>query len=724
MGQGGPINAAVGNIIINTAQAQQAVPVMQGVAAGINQAMGGIAGSTAKAQAGISQFASALGFGLGAAGITQLGRMALEANAIAVAFDRQTVAARNLAGGQEKLNALMAAYDRATAGAVDQAQAMADVTRLQAVGMADNAQQLERFVTAARGASIAMGRSTQDILGEVQLAVANQSFRRLDQIGLGVEEVRQRMDELKASTAGMTTEAAFQEAVIQKLTEKYGALAKSAEAAPTGIEASRIALKDFRLEVGELSKGLVDFTGDAFANWIKQAGQDIKTASDFLGPFVHQFQELQWMIQGKSIAFQNGLNIRQPTLLPSAANFNQMTGGTINPNQTEIDATKLDWGKGIQQLNADTNKQLLEQNQSYQDQRSSSERQYQESTLRAAQDFALSRAREEQDLADSISRIHRDSAEREAQEAADLARTIAQAESDSADKVAKAKKDSTKQLADLDANYEKERVKRAKDLSDQLMDAAGNLDAKQVYELQRNAAKQEEEAKQSHDDQRDKLKTQLQERLDDESKSLARSIRQQQDAYDRQIQAGRDADAQRIQDMRDDAKKRQDQENQDYGIRMDRARQDHADQLDEMERQQGLRIQQIKDHAGQERDQLDTEHESALVKLGVLNQQWIDAETKLNNDALKLLEPLLKAGRSLLLFPNASGLSAPLVTPNVSNAYGVPGALGSGGNSYSNSNHNFAPTVYLTIPGGNQSDAAIKKIVHDALIEVYEEISR
>jgi hypothetical protein len=712
----GLVNSAVGKITIDTSGAQQAVPAMQGVAQGINQAMNQVGAGSNQAAAGISQVAGAVrglagafGISFGVQGVVQLVKMAISASETATAFRRQEVAARSLAGSQQQLNYLLAAYEKASGGAIDKATELANVTDLLAQGFAGTAEQVTQFVEGVRGASIAMGKSQEYIQQYVQLAIANQSTKRLNEIGLGIAEVENRITSLRSANAGMTQGAAFQAAVLGLLNEKYGALAKSTEGQKTGMEKAAASGKNLALTFGEIVGPTLNAVGEDFNRTLTRWNDGLTAFTELAKMAANAVQGIHPATAGVP-AWMTGVS--------KAA-----SGPLGEDHSQEIRATKLDWAKGIQDLNNNTNEQLLQQNQDYQRQRSDSERSYQESTLRAAEDFALTRQREEQDMVDSISRIHRDSAHREEREAADLARGIGQAEADSAERVAKDKKDATDRLAELDTSYEKARVKRAKDLNDKLMDAAGNLDAKQVYELQRDAARQEEEAKSAHDDQRDKLQKQLQERLDDESKSLDKSIRQQKDAYNRQLEDGRAADAQRITDMQTDFDKRKTQEDTDYGIRLTRAQTDHNDQLTEMERAQGLRITQIQTHAAQERTQLDTEHESALIKLGVHNQDWIDAETKLNNAALKLLEPLLTAGRSLILFPGAGSNTVPF--PSMVGANAPPPYSGASNSGYSNSSRSVTiGNVTVSVAGTtNMSQSQFEDAVHNALVKTIEDLN-
>lgn len=223
----------------------------------------------------LRQMAGALGLGFGA---VQIGRFALQADATSTAYKRQSVAALSLAGSQGKLNELLAAYNSATGNAIDKAQALADVTKLQATGFADSAAELSQFTTAARGISIAMGRDQDYVIAQLNLAIANQSTMRLDQIGLGVDEVKNKVKELQAADSSLSTQQVYQNAVLGIATQKYGALAKSTEAQATGAEKAAKAWKDFALAVGT---ALGPVTGDiltAAAEQVDRLGRLIAEA--------------------------------------------------------------------------------------------------------------------------------------------------------------------------------------------------------------------------------------------------------------------------------------------------------------------------------------------------------------------------------------------------------------------------------------------------------------
>lgn len=653
------------------------------------------------------QLAGAFGISFGVAGVVQLGKMAIAASETATAYDRQRVAALTLAGSQDQLNAKLEAYDRATGGVVDKATSLANVTKLMAVGFGDSVPEIEKFATAIRGISIAMGATQDTVTQNLILELFTQRGARLDQLGLSYDLVKQRADELQAADESLTSKQAYQNAVLEQAEERFGKLATSGAGAATGLEKAKKSTTDLGLAIGTILGPTVNAVGSMFASqldlWAKGLEGAIKLVKDLEIAVGLLPQEISLSMKMRTGI---GSNMRQA---PAAMERTPVEGEN---------AAKLDWAKGIIQLNADTNEQLQKQNSDYQRQRADSERQFQTSTTRANEDFMLARARQEQDLAETIARIHSDAAHREERQAADLARSIAQATTDSAEKVADAREDANKRLVELDEDYEKARVKRASDLTDKLLDAAGNLDAKQVYQLQRDAAKQQEEAEDAHKDARDQIGEQLDEKLDDEAKSLAKSIAQQQDAYSRQLADGREADAQRITDMEADAVKRRAQEDYDFGLRMKRAQEDHDAQMAEMDRAQGERITQIQTHAAEERDQLDDEHKRALDELMNHHSEWNKELVKADDAALEEFDRLTHPIRVWLKQPTGF-LPTPTGLPIGASANAVPGMSGSatGGSTYNSRSH--SGDINLTIQGSGLSESQLQRAIYAALHDVF-----
>lgn len=622
---GGNLGAAQGSITINTTQAQQAVPVMRGVAAGINQAMSSVGASTNRAGSSFSalamtarSLAGAFGIGIGVQAVTQLGRAATASAELATAYQRQVVAARSLAGSQEQVNKLLAAYEDATGGAVDKATSLAAVTRLQAIGFGDTAKEVEQFARAVRGISLAMGQSQDYVTSQLQLAIANQSELRLDQIGFGVAEVQKRIAELRSENSGLTKEMAYQNAILGLAEEKYGALSDSAEGQASEVEKLSKSWKDFGLQFGLVIKGPVDVFAKVITAGIKDSTDRMVDFLAVIGQVEEALRRLGMLgiDMGSSIASRTSIGRVQPKSFGD------------NPEIEGRKEARLDWAKGVTELNERTNDEILDQAASYQSQRANAERDYQQNVTREAQDFATNRTRQEVDFLRGIEEIRADAARREMRMAADLASSIAKLEGDSTERIAEARNDTNDRLAEMEEDYQRNREKAARDHRDSLLDAAGRLDAKSIAEAQRNFDRSRRDAEEAHNDQRDDLQKQLDKRTADESANLAERIAEAKDAHQEQLADARQADAERLADMQADHAFRQQREDEDRAIRLARMAEDHAAQLDEMARANSERLAQIYSHSWEERTALDEAHRAEMVALGTRNKEWIAEQAK------------------------------------------------------------------------------------------------
>src|SRR5690606_23785448 len=119
------------------------------------------------------------------------------------------------AGGAQQAEAATSAMKRATEGALSTLDAQTQASRLLSMGLASNAQELEKVTCIATVRGTTMGRDVNQSIEEFSLLMANQSLLRLDSFGISSARVRQRMDELQASVKGMTREQAFNQAVIE-----------------------------------------------------------------------------------------------------------------------------------------------------------------------------------------------------------------------------------------------------------------------------------------------------------------------------------------------------------------------------------------------------------------------------------------------------------------------------------------------------------------------------
>jgi hypothetical protein len=611
-GGGTNLGAAQGRIVIDTSGVRRAQSEVQSAAQGMTSAL------------------RTLGLGYSA---MQLTRFVLENERIATSFRRQSVAAESLAGSQAQLNDLMATYERTTGGAVDRATALSDVTRLLAVGFADTTAELEEFVTAARGISVATGQQQDYVISQLQLAIANQSTLRLDQLGLGVSEVTNRIEELRAENSGLTKEMAYQQAILGLATQKYGALAKSQEAQATSVETLNKTLKDLRLELGEVFSPAVSAGADVLTNRIRTLRGDVQD-------FTKSLNELR-AAQARAFGVSVPRGLVDTSGLESGGSFGKTRfteaprlGAGAHGVSTELSDLLRTRNDELAEIDKNAAEARLDTTRQYEEQRTSTIRQYEQTIAREAEDFARSRARAEQQLQRSILDIRADTIKREAEQTEELARQIADSRLESDERIADARADAAKRLTDIEENYQRNRERAERSHRERLLTAAGRLDAVAVREEQRRFAQEAKDAKEAHDDQRSDLQEQLQKRIADERENLDKRIKQANDAAQRQLEDARDADEERIKDMQADFAERIKIEDEDRAIRLERMAQDHNDQLGEMARQHSLRLQQIADHAREERQQNQEQFNIALNELGLQTDAWIKENQRVTNQII------------------------------------------------------------------------------------------
>lgn len=175
-----------------------------------------------------------------------LTNMATEARRTAAAFDF-------VSGNADNAAANLAAMERAGQGTISTLEAQRLATAALNLGLATNASELERVMTISRNITAVSPviNDMQSAFSELSLTLANMSWRRLDQLGLSVEEVRTKYDALREADSSLSDQAAFSQAVLDTAEAKFGDLARSADFAASGLDRLRKKWTDLRIEVAK-----------------------------------------------------------------------------------------------------------------------------------------------------------------------------------------------------------------------------------------------------------------------------------------------------------------------------------------------------------------------------------------------------------------------------------------------------------------------------------------
>lgn len=249
------------------------VPRMSGAAKTYDDLATG-ADKVAKANKGVSEtlenlitgYLSLQGAQMAWRGLSELDKLGTQATRSAFAFDK-------LSGGADKAGANLLAIQRAGAGTIGMLAAAETGTQALSLKLADTGKEFADLTTAARAVTIVSPviNDAASAVSELGIAASNLSWRRLDQLGLSVGEVREEFGQLRRENEGLDESAAFLEATVGLLNEKYGDLVTSTEAAATGQERLTVAFGEFaRLAAtADFTKSLVSGPFESLAGLLE-----------------------------------------------------------------------------------------------------------------------------------------------------------------------------------------------------------------------------------------------------------------------------------------------------------------------------------------------------------------------------------------------------------------------------------------------------------------------
>ncbi len=122
--------------------------------------------------------------------------------------------------------------------------------RFNMAGTADEAGQFARDIAIVAQANAQLHGDVGLALQQVQLTIANQSTMRLDQLGLSVSSVTERIKALQAATPGLSRELAFQQAVMEGLHDEANMLGDDFLAVGANTAQVKTQMRELREEIG------------------------------------------------------------------------------------------------------------------------------------------------------------------------------------------------------------------------------------------------------------------------------------------------------------------------------------------------------------------------------------------------------------------------------------------------------------------------------------------
>lgn len=166
--------------------------------------------------------------------------------------ERARIALTNTLGSAEEYEKWMRAIKDATHGTITETEAAGMAYQVLRLGLATTADEAREFVRMATiiGQASPQLTGASDAIGEISLTIANMSWRRLDQLGLSVSEVKARMEELRTLNSDLTTEEAFQTAVLEGLTEQANMLGDELLEVGAATQRWKVAWQDIKTDIG------------------------------------------------------------------------------------------------------------------------------------------------------------------------------------------------------------------------------------------------------------------------------------------------------------------------------------------------------------------------------------------------------------------------------------------------------------------------------------------
>ena len=225
------------------------------VATQANQAEGSINRFNASAQntSGAARAVGLLSSGLGALGLAfgaqQVVQYVQEIGQITEQAGRSQQAVTALAGSVSNANAIIGGIEKAGNGAISRLDATNFAARALALGLADTAQEAALFTRTVTVLGASVGKDATESFDQLQLAIANLSYERLDSLGISASRVRERVAELNKT--GLETSESFRIAVLDEAAERLQTLDAAGFQAATSTEKLQAAQENLSLTLGQ-----------------------------------------------------------------------------------------------------------------------------------------------------------------------------------------------------------------------------------------------------------------------------------------------------------------------------------------------------------------------------------------------------------------------------------------------------------------------------------------
>lgn len=309
------------------------------------------------------------------------------------------------------------------------------------------------------------------------------------------------------------------------------------------------------------------------------------------------------------------------------AQYSIDTANLAVDTQRQILEAEQEYGEQRSQTVRDYNKQVAREGEDFNRSRARAIEDYNQDIVRAMEDSARQRSKWEEDLARSIAKDQEASAERLADMTADFNRERDESEEDSAkrikdirddavDKEQKDREDSIKKIQKMEEDFNEDRTKSLRDHVETLRSAANQFDAFAIAEEQRRFRLEQEEAKKEHEEEIQSEHERAQELTAEQRKSRDESIRKEREQL-----------AERLQKQKESFDRSVQQEEESLQRSIDNQREAHELQLAEQRENDALRAKQAKEDFVErlreededrriQRDRTVADHAEQLAEMG------------------------------------------------------------------------------------------------------------
>lgn len=207
-------------------------------------------GASDNISSGFDGMATAVGGFIAAYGAMEIGQKIGELSELGAEVKAAERVFEQLAGGPEAAANGLNQLRGATSGVVDDLTLMRGANQLLLTGLAQTTEEAAGLTEVAVKLGGAMGQDAAAAIENLNSALLNNSFPRLDTLGISAAAVRERVEELKQS--GMDMSAAFSQAVLEQGRLALERLGPAADTSVTAVNKLGTAFENVKQKLGEL----------------------------------------------------------------------------------------------------------------------------------------------------------------------------------------------------------------------------------------------------------------------------------------------------------------------------------------------------------------------------------------------------------------------------------------------------------------------------------------